>query len=271
MRCSVPAWSWNVDDNPTSTSGSSPGGGVQVVDGPVAGRRAPDRRSERWPGPVPTKSNSAEVSTHSRAGAVGWSMKWASGSSPRSSRSVLSLASPLSHMRWVIDRTTPSRARPGAPLAGLRPSPNGVDPLAREQVDVRHQHVERDGCRLGGDHRPEGELGAQHDVRAVLGDRRVDVGGVLAQRPGELLLEQAWRRAAADPLHSQSRYGSCSGCAVGPVGRLDPPPERGAGRRTSSAIESSARTVTSCPRSTRRRTTPSSTGTVPPPSTSATR
>ena len=68
----------------------------------------------------------------------------------------------------------------------------------------------------------------QHDVRAVLGDRRVDVGGVLAQRPGELLLEQRGEelpRSLALPIPVRVVLGR----AVGPVGRLDPASERGAG------------------------------------------
>ena len=34
MRWRQPAWSWNVDDSATSTSGSSPGGAVHGVAGP---------------------------------------------------------------------------------------------------------------------------------------------------------------------------------------------------------------------------------------------
>ena len=126
---------------------------------------------------------------------------------------------------------------PGCSLGWPQAEPERRHPLARQEVDVRHQHVERDGRRFGGDHRPEGELGAQHDVRAVRRDRCVDVCGVLAQRPGELLLEQRGEELPRIPCTPSPGTGRARGS--GPAGWALPPTagtwRRSPGRRRSSS------------------------------------
>ena len=129
MRCRQLAWSWNVDDRATSTSGPSPEGAVHGIWAHV-GSSSTGPTYRTFAGSLAGKSKSAEVSTSTRCAARIWSKKLASGSNPWAARRAFNRDRPLLNWRLVTPLRTRSRIRPKPPDTGFNPSPNGGIPGA---------------------------------------------------------------------------------------------------------------------------------------------
>ena len=232
MRCSVASWSWNVDDRATSTSGSSPGGGVHPVPAP---RRVVEHRTD-----VAGVGRAAGRGSRSRAtssrGAAGrrwaWSMKCRTGASPQlAADGVEPVAALVPHVLHHGRAVSRSRARPSGPRAGLdaraRSASCPATGAGRCSASAR-----RTGCRPP---RPPPSPRRRTASRRTRSGRRsaiaaVDVGEVAAEPD---------RRTAVSSRRSNSlqRVGALPvpvrivlGTPVGAVRRLDPPAERGARR-----------------------------------------
>ena len=82
---------------------------------------------------------------------------------------------------------------------------------------------------LGSDHRPEGELRAHDEVGLMVDDRRLGVGGVGAQRSGELRLEESSEQLAG-VLALPVAIRVVLRASIRPVRRGDPATKGGARR-----------------------------------------
>ena len=227
MRWRQSAWSWNVDDSATSTSGSSPGG-------------ARPRRG-RPGGVVEHRADVADV-----GGQLGGEVEVGRGEheDPAGAEDLVEEAAQRREAVGGPQLVEPGQALGPEPAGeavdgavaqpaeraggGLEAEPEGRHARRREQVGVREQHVEGQAGRLGADHGADGEERAHDQVGSVVGDGGEHVGGVGGGRADELRVEQPveqLHRVLALPV----AVGVVLGPAAGPVGRLGPRAEGGAG------------------------------------------
>ena len=129
----------NVELIPTSTSGSSPAGGVQSPAQAGSSSRGPTIRTFGG-GENCSYSNARLVIRRRRSARSKFSSTEPAGSRPLARLASFSWPRPLSNSRLIAPLIAASRARPSGPRAGFSPGPSGgvPEPGKDSRFDTRN-------------------------------------------------------------------------------------------------------------------------------------